>query len=85
MLPVTEEHNSHFTFLKVQSEAHQAAGEFNHFIQLRGAESFHFGDTVTSFTDDTDVGLLNGRFDVRDLGFQFLENAAHDFKGLESG
>ena len=41
------------------------------------------GNRFTNLGIDTDVGFFNGRADVRDLGFQFLEDAAHDNLVLE--
>jgi hypothetical protein len=75
---VTEEHDTNFAFLKVEGESGESTGELDHLVQLCVAETFDFGDTVTGFTDDADIGLLNGSVDVVNLGFQFLENAAHD-------
>jgi hypothetical protein len=78
VLSVTEKHDPDFTFLKVKGESGQSAGKFDHLVQLGVAESFDLSDSVTGFTDNADIGFFNGRRDVRDLGFQFLENAAHD-------
>ena len=78
VLSVTEEHDTNFAFLKVQCETGEPAGELDHLVQLCVTKTFNFRDTVTGFTDDTNVGLLNRSVDVVNLGFQFLENAAHD-------
>jgi hypothetical protein len=78
VLSVTEKHDTDFAFLEIECETGKSAGELNHLVQLGVTKTFNFRDTVTGFTDDTNVGLLNRSVDVVNLGFQFLENAAHD-------
>jgi hypothetical protein len=78
VLSVTEKHDTDFAFLEIECETGKSAGELNHLVQLGVTKTFNFCDTVTGFTDDTNVGLLNRSVDVVNLGFQFLENAAHD-------
>ncbi len=77
---VTENDDADLGFLQVESEAHDAAGKFDHFIQLHSAEAFDAGDAVADFADGADIGLAGCLgFDGADFLFEFEDDVAHGF------
>ena len=81
----TEEHAAHFSFFEVQRETEDPAGELDHLVEHHVAEAFDLGDAVADFTDNADIGAGDGGFEAGDLGFEFLEDRAHEWKWVESG
>ena len=77
---VAEEDGADLGFLEVERDAHDAAGEFHHFVELGGAEAFDAGDAVADFADGSDIGLAGGlALDAGDFFFEFEDDVAHGF------
>ena len=50
-----------------------AVAEVEHLVEHRVGEAFDLGHAVADFAHDADVLLGGGRFDARDLRFDFLQ------------
>jgi hypothetical protein len=75
--PSAKQHAADFGFFEVQSQAVEAAGKLDHFVEHDIAQAFHFGRAVTDLADDAHVGLGDGGLEAGDLGFNLLKDVAH--------
>ena len=60
-----------------EGDAEDAVGKFEHFVEGGAGEAFDFGDAVADFADDAHIRLAGCRLEAADLGFEFLQDAAH--------
>ena len=81
---VAEDDRAHLRLLEVERQSVNAARKLEHFVEHRGAEAFDLGHAVADFPDDANVGFGGGSaLDAFDFAFEFLQNVAHGWTGLE--
>ena len=80
---VTENDCADLGLFEVERQSVNAAGKFEHLVEHRGAETFYLCHAIANFADNADVGLGGGSaLDAIDLAFEFLQNVAHGWIGL---
>ena len=69
---------------RLSAKSVNAAGKFEHLVKHRGAETFNLRHAIADLADYADVGLSGGSaVNAFDLAFEFLQNIAHGWTGLE--
>ena len=81
---VTKNDCADLRLLEVERQSINAARKFEHLVEHRGAEAFDLGHAIADLPDDANVGF-SGRsaVDAFDFAFEFLQNVAHGWTGLE--